>query len=120
MISSRKYSFVAIVLSTVMSLQVSAHNHAGEKPTRDAIKVVAMTLPAIVSGLNTGQFISQDLTRAYLHRIETIDRSGPTLNAIISLNASAMKLAKKSDMRRAQGKAKSPLDGVLYMGLWYC
>ena len=115
MIPSRKYSFAAIVLSTVMSLQVSAHNHAGEKPTRDAIKVVAMTLPEIVSGLNTGQFSSQDLTRAYLHRIETIDRSGPTLNAIISLNASAMKLAKKSDMRRAQGKAKSPLDGVPFL-----
>ena len=112
---SRKYSLAAIVLSAVMSLQVSAHNHAGEKPTKDPVNVVAMTLPEIVSGLKTGQFSSQDLTRAYLQRIETIDRSGPTLNAIISLNASAMKLAKKSDMRRAQGKEKSPLDGVPFL-----
>ena len=42
---SRKYSLVAIVLSAVMSLQVSAHNHAGEKPTKDPVNVVAMTLP---------------------------------------------------------------------------
>ena len=112
---SRKYSLAAIVLSAVMSLQVSAHNHAGEKPTKDPVNVVAMTLPEIVSGLKTGQFSSQDLTRAYLQRIETIDRSGPTLHAIISLNSSAMKLAKKSDMRRAQGKEKSPLDGVPFL-----
>ena len=50
---SRKYFLVAIVLSAVMSLQVSAHNHAGEKPTRDPVNVVAMTLPEIVSGLRT-------------------------------------------------------------------
>ena len=90
---SRKYSLAAIVLSAVMSLQVSAHNHAGEKPTKDPVNVVAMTLPQIVSGLDTGQFSSQDLTRAYLNRIDMIDQSGPTLNAIISLNVSAMKLA---------------------------
>ena len=61
---SKKYSFLAIVLSAVISVQVSAHNHAGEKPTKDPINVVAMTLPQIVSGLETGQFSSQDLTRA--------------------------------------------------------
>ena len=99
---SRKYSLVALALSAAMCLHVSAHNHAGEKPTKGPVNVVAMTLPEIVSGLKTGQFSSQDLTRAYLHRIETIDRSGPTLNAIISLNASAMKMSKKSDMRRAE------------------
>ena len=112
---SRKYALIAFVLSAAMSLQVSAHNHAGEKPTKGPVNVVAMTLPEIVSGLKTGQFSSQDLTRAYLHRIETIDRSGPTLNAIISLNASAMKMSKKSDMRRAEGKTKSPLDGVPFL-----
>ena len=74
---SRKYSLVALALSAAMSLHVSAHNHAGEKPTKGSVNVVAMTLPEIVSGLKTGQFSSQDLTRAYLHRIETIDRSGP-------------------------------------------
>ena len=112
---SRKYSFVAIVVSAILSIEVSAHNHAGEKPTKDPVNVVAMTLPQIVSGLDTGQFSSQDLTRAYLNRIDMIDQSGPTLNAIISLNVSAMKLAKKSDMRRAQGKEKSPLDGVPFL-----
>ena len=67
---SRKYSLAAIVLSALIGSQVSAHNHAGEKPSKDPVDVVAMTLPAIVSGLKTGQFSSQGLTRAYLHRIE--------------------------------------------------
>ena len=91
-----------------------AQNHNGEKPTRPC-KCGGIDLSEIISGLKTSQFSSQDLTRAYLQRIETIDRSGPTLNAVISLNSSAMKLAKKSDMRRTQGRAKSPLDGVPFL-----
>ena len=65
---SRKYSLVALALSAAMSLHVSAHNHAGEKPTKGSVNVVAMTLPEIVSGLKTGQFSSQDLTRAYFSK----------------------------------------------------
>lgn len=108
----RKYCLTVMALFAVMSIKVLAQNHNGEKPTKDPVNVVALTLPEIISGLKTSQFSSQDLTRAYLQRIETIDRSGPTLNAVISLNSSAMKLAKKSDMRRTQGRAKSPLDEI--------
>ncbi|HBQ03637.1 MAG TPA: amidase, partial [Halieaceae bacterium] len=79
------------------------------------INVAALTLPEITRGLEAGQFDSQDLTRAYLNRIDTIDRAGPTLNAVIAVNSSAMKLAKKSDMRRAKGEALSPLDGVPFL-----
>ncbi len=111
----RKYCLTVMALFAVMSIKVLAQNHNGEKPTKDPVNVVALTLPEIISGLKTSQFSSQDLTRAYLQRIETIDRSGPTLNAVISLNSSAMKLAKKSDMRRTQGRAKSPLDGVPFL-----
>ena len=67
---SRKYFLVAIVLSAVMSLQVSAHNHAGEKPTRDPVNVVAMTLPEIVSGVEdrSVQFAGSDPRLSSTHR----------------------------------------------------
>jgi amidase len=112
---SRKYSFVAIVVSALLSIEVSAHNHAGEKPTKDPVNVVAMTLPQIVSGLETGQFSSQDLTRAYLNRIDMIDRSGPYAKRDYFAERQRNEARKKSDMRRAQGKEKSPLDGVPFL-----
>ncbi|MBT5135580.1 MAG: amidase, partial [Halieaceae bacterium] len=82
------------------------------KPSVPPIDVVALSLPDIVHGLESHRFSSEDLTRAYLNRIEALNRSGPTLNAVISVNARAMQLAKKSDLRRAKGRANSPLDGV--------
>jgi amidase len=38
--------------------------------------------------------------------------TGPTLNAIISINGQALIRATESDTRRALGQALSPLDGV--------
>lgn len=105
---------VTIAATSILGV-ANAHNHEGEKPAMTDINVAALTLPEITRGLEAGQFNSQDLTRAYLNRIDTIDRAGPTLNAVIAVNSSAMKLAKKSDMRRATGEALSPLDGVPFL-----
>ena len=67
---SRKYSLVAIVLSAVMSLQVSAHNHAGEKPTKDPVNVVAMTLPESCQRVEdrSVQFAGSDSSLSPPHR----------------------------------------------------
>ena len=74
--------------------------------------VVTMTLSEISQQLEKGAFSSVELVQAYLERIETIDKTGPTLNAVISVNPSALGLAEKSDLRRKLGQALSPIDGV--------
>jgi len=74
--------------------------------------VVSLTLPAISEQLARGTLSSVDLVQAYLDRIAVIDRAGPTLNAIISINDQALIRATESDARRALGQALSPLDGV--------
>ncbi|MDB2653473.1 amidase family protein [Luminiphilus sp.] len=108
----RRFSVTAACLFSFVGSQVSADHHAAMKPSVPPLDVVALSLPDIVHGLESHRFSSLDLTRAYLNRIGALNRSGPTLNAVISVNASAMELAKKSDLRRAQGTANSPLDGV--------
>ena len=82
------------------------------KSVPSAPDVVSMTLPELSVGLANEAFSSVDLVQAYLSRIERIDRAGPTLNAIISVNKDALKLAHKSDLRRGEGRALSPLDGI--------
>ena len=74
--------------------------------------LVTLTLPVISNQLAEGKLSSVELVQAYLDRIEAIDRAGPTLNAIISINDQALTLAKESDARRKLGQAFSPLDGV--------
>lgn len=73
---------------------------------------LAKSLPEIAEGLQTGQVTSVDLVLAYQARIETIDRSGPTLQSVLALNPSALDDAMDSDERRQLGKGWGPLDGV--------
>ena len=108
----RRFSVIAACVFSFMGSQVSADHHKAVKPAAAPLNVVALSLPDIVHSLESHRFSSQDLTRAYLNRIDALNRSGPTLNAVISVNSSAMTLAKKSDLRRARGTTNSPLDGV--------
>ena len=72
----------------------------------------AKTLPEVSTALAAGETSSASLTQAYLDRIEAIDRSGPKLQSVLSLNPDAMSQAKASDERRKNGEALGPLDGV--------
>ncbi|WP_010218722.1 amidase [Sphingomonas sp. PAMC 26621] len=52
------------------------------------------------------------ITQAYLARIAAMDRTGPTLRAVIATNPDALEQAKASDARRKAGKPLGPLDGI--------
>lgn len=78
----------------------------------EADAMLAKTLPEISSELASGTMTSVGLTRAYLARIEAIDRAGPRLQSVIAINPNALAQAAASDARRAAGQALGPLDGV--------
>ncbi len=59
-----------------------------------------------------GKVTSEQLVRAYLERIERIDRAGPKLNAVLALNSHALADARKLDAERRAGKLRGPLHGV--------
>lgn len=77
-----------------------------------AADLVLQTLPEIAMALGAGEVSSEDLVTTYLMRIEQIDRSGPTLQSVLSVNPNAMADAQASDARRAAGEVLGPLDGV--------
>ncbi|MEO1554595.1 MAG: amidase family protein, partial [Pseudomonadota bacterium] len=74
--------------------------------------LILQTLPEIAAALDSGDVSSEELVTGYLMRIETIDRAGPTLQAVLALNPNALEEAVESDARRAMGKAWGALDGV--------
>ncbi len=68
-----------------------------------------MTLTQLADALARGDFSSEELTRAYLDRIEAHDG---TLNSFITVAADeALEAARQADRRRAQGEA-GPLTGI--------
>ncbi|WP_298918104.1 amidase [uncultured Algimonas sp.] len=70
------------------------------------------TLPEAVAALASGGTTSVALTQAYLDRIDAVDRDGPRLQSVLSLNPDALSQAQDSDDRRAAGEPLGPLDGV--------
>lgn len=102
--------------------------HSGGVPMRSilALMLFAAPLPALAQTLPvveeqsidqlraamTSGTSSEAITRAYLARIEAMDRKGPTLRAVIAVNPDAIAQAQASDARRKAGKLLGPLDGV--------
>ena len=104
---------LSIVFMLVGCEPLSESERSGDADSVIAsLDVVSMTLPDVSQQLGEGTLSSVDLVQVYLDRIATIDRAGPTLNAVISVNQNALALAKESDLRRKDGQPLSPIDGV--------
>ena len=62
--------------------------------------------------MEDGELTSVQLTRAYIDRIEALNKSGPGLNAVTQLNEDALKDAALLDKERAKGQVRSPAHGL--------
>lgn len=62
--------------------------------------------------ISQGKLSSTELVSAYLTRIEAMDREGPSIQSILSLNLNALDEAKQKDTEVAQGKKLGRLHGI--------
>src|SRR4029077_5854333 len=53
-----------------------------------------------------------ELTQEYLNRIQSLDRAGPSLNAILEVNPDALSIAADLDNERRHTGPRSPLHGI--------
>jgi amidase len=60
----------------------------------------------------SGEETSVSLTRKYLARIATIDRTGPSLHSILETNPDAESIAATLDAERKAGTVRGPLHGI--------
>jgi amidase len=71
------------------------------------------TIGDVHSAYASGELTAKALVAAYLDRIEKIDKSGPTLNSIISVNPKALAAAEALDAEFATTKKiTGPLHGI--------
>jgi amidase len=64
------------------------------------------------AAMTDGRVTSEQLVRAYLARIERVDRAGPKLNSVLAVNGRAVADARRLDAERRAGKVRGPLHGV--------
>ncbi len=71
-----------------------------------------MEIDRLQKGYDSGEFTVSEVISAFLGRIEKLDRNGPELNSIISVNPDALKIAGELDLELINGKKRGPLHGV--------
>lgn len=70
------------------------------------------TIAQIHAAMRAKQLTCRSLVEQYLHRIDTYDKNGPAINAIIMTNPEALKQADDLDRRFAQSGPVGPLHCV--------
>jgi amidase len=84
-------------------------------PGRDAARaftVVEKTAPEVADALARGDVTTVDVIEAYLARLATYDRHGPTLRSMLALNRGVVADARRLDAERAAGRPRGPLHGI--------
>jgi amidase len=91
-----------------LSLAFGADTALAAKP----YAVTEKSVSQLQADMASGKVTSEALVRAYLARIRTIDRAGPTLRSVIALNPHALADARRLDAERRAGRVRGPLHGV--------
>src|SRR6185312_4273981 len=105
---------VGLTAAGLGSLQASVHplkelSTTDNFPSEDLEEI---TISLLQKKMEQGTATSVSITKAYLERIQKMDKQGPNLNSIIELNPDALAIAEKLDKERKQGKIRSTLHGI--------
>ena len=71
-----------------------------------------VTIPQLQQGYREGKVTITEVVTAYLARIDSLDRNGPQLNSVITVNPDALKIAAELDRELVSGKTRGPLHGI--------
>lgn len=99
-------------LRTLILLSVLIFSLSSCKKVHDNSYLEEITIAELQQGYKDGKFTIKEVVEDYLKRIEAIDKNGPKLNSIISINPDAIRIAEELDKEMAEGKIRGPLHGI--------
>ena len=108
--TSRMAGFLAMLL--LSPLVATADPKDKDK---DKFPFLEATVTQLQHAMAAGKLTSEQLTRAYIARIQELDQPSDGslgVNALIELNPDAIALAKQADQMRRKGKVLGPLHGI--------
>jgi Asp-tRNA(Asn)/Glu-tRNA(Gln) amidotransferase A subunit family amidase len=102
-----RIEITGLVLGLIVALVLA-------QPSADAktVQLVDAAIDDLQQAMEAGSVTSARLVELFLNRIEAYDDRGPALNAIISLNPSAMQTAMSLDEERQNQGPRGPLHGI--------
>jgi len=77
-----------------------------------AFSIIETTIDQVHAAYKSGELTCRQLVQMYLDRIAAYDKSGPAINAIISLNPDALKEADRLDAFYKSSGPVGPLHGI--------
>ena len=101
MISFRSLTLAAVLAAAPLALAAPR-----------SFELTTATIADINAAFDSGVLTSEKLLGLYLKRIEAYDKSGPKLNAVITLNPRALDEARALDAERNAKGPRSPLHGI--------
>ncbi len=103
----------ALTISAFLSPLTSCKSNVRTGPLMSQdVHLEEITVADIQSLVKERKINFQGLVKAYLARIEELDRTGPALNSIIEVNPDALDIAEQSDHDWEAGNIKGPLHGI--------
>jgi amidase len=99
------------ILMTLFSFMIAACT-VEVKSAYPASYLEEVTISQLHEGYLSGKYTVTQIVEDYLSRIETIDKNGPKLNSIITVNPDALKIAKELDKELSEGKIRGPMHGI--------
>ncbi len=77
-----------------------------------AFELDEISISDLQDGMKSGKYTARSIAEKYLTRIDSIDKQGPAINAVIEINPDALAVAEAMDQERAAGKVRGPLHGI--------
>jgi len=105
-----------ILLTLLLAPLAATAAGNGDGDDKDRFPYLEATVAELEAQMAAGTLTSEQLTRAYIKRIEALDqpdrKSGLGVNALIELNPDALAIARQMDDLRRKGKVLGPLHGI--------
>lgn len=103
-----------ILIAAIFSFFVSCESKHDNtfSAENDSFEFLEIDIAQLQQGYENNAFSIRDVIQAYLDRIELIDKNGPALNSIITVNPDALQIADALDEEMKKGISRGPLHGI--------
>lgn len=110
----REFLSSALLAGAAASSGMGAVMQNGSETGREAPPFLLedVSIAQLGAGMASGMYTSRGLVEAYVRRIESLDRQGPTLRAVLEINPDALRIADELDAERKSKAPRGPLHGV--------
>jgi len=101
-----------LMLFLALSSGVNGAAEAVQGASPVPYSVAEKSVRELEADLAHGKVTAEELTQAYLARIDALDVRGPRLRSVIAINPHALDDARRSDRFRGEGRVRGPLEGI--------